>query len=82
VILLDVPQAKADLEALAARLGARTVALDICAEDAASQLIEHLPDGLDILVHNAGITRDKTLANMTRNTGTRCWRSTSRRRRC
>jgi len=65
VILLDVPQAKADLEALAARLGARTVVLDICAEDAAGQLIEHLPDGLDILVHNAGITRDKTLANMT-----------------
>jgi len=65
VILLDVPQAKADLEALAARLGARTVVLDICAEDAAGQLIEHLPDGLDILLHNAGITRDKTLANMT-----------------
>ena len=65
VILLDVPQAKADLEALAARLGARTVTLDICAEDAARQLIEQLPDGLDILVHNAGITRDKTLANMT-----------------
>ena len=65
VILLDVPQAKADLEALAARLNARTVVLDICAEDAARQLAEHLPDGLDILVHNAGITRDKTLANMT-----------------
>jgi len=41
------------------------VVLDICAEDAARQLAEHLPDGLDILVHNAGITRDKTLANMT-----------------
>ena len=65
VIVLDVPQAKADLEALAARLNARTVVLDICAEDAARQLAEHLPDGLDILVHNAGITRDKTLANMT-----------------
>ena len=39
--------------------------LDICAEDAAAQLIEHLPDGIDIVVHNAGITRDKTLANMT-----------------
>ncbi|WP_338508346.1 3-oxoacyl-ACP reductase [Pseudomonas poae] len=65
VILLDVPQAKADLDALAARLSARTITLDICAEDAASQLIEHLPDGLDIVVHNAGITRDKTLANMT-----------------
>ena len=64
VVLLDVPQAKADLEALAARLGGRALTVDICAEDAASQLIEHLPDGLDFLVHNAGITRDKTLANM------------------
>ncbi|WP_085657188.1 3-oxoacyl-ACP reductase [Pseudomonas sp. B11(2017)] len=65
VILLDVPPAKSDLEALAARLGGRAVTLDICAEDAAAQLTEQLPDGLDILVHNAGITRDKTLANMT-----------------
>ncbi|MCX7081096.1 MAG: 3-oxoacyl-ACP reductase [Pseudomonas sp.] len=65
VILLDVPPAKADLDALAARLGGRSIALDICAEDAAAQLIESLPDGIDIVVHNAGITRDKTLANMT-----------------
>ncbi|WP_341960128.1 3-oxoacyl-ACP reductase [Pseudomonas sp. RC10] len=65
VVLLDVPQAKSDLEALAARLGGQPLVLDICAPDAAAQLIEHLPDGLDILVHNAGITRDKTLANMT-----------------
>ncbi len=64
VVLLDVPQAKSDLDALAARLGGQALTLDICAADAASQLIEHLPDGLDILVHNAGITRDKTLANM------------------
>ncbi|WLG95222.1 3-oxoacyl-ACP reductase [Pseudomonas sp. FP198] len=65
VILLDVPPAKADLDALAARLSGRSLTLDICAEDAAAQLIEHLPDGVDIVVHNAGITRDKTLANMT-----------------
>lgn len=64
VVLLDVPQARADLEALAARLGGRALVLDICAEDAANQLLEHLPGGIDILVHNAGITRDKTLANM------------------
>lgn len=64
VTLLDVPQAKADLDALASRLGAKALTLDICATDAASQLIEQLPGGLDILVHNAGITRDKTLANM------------------
>ncbi|WP_295470692.1 3-oxoacyl-ACP reductase [uncultured Pseudomonas sp.] len=65
VVLLDVPQARADLEALASRLGGQALTLDISATDAADQLREHLPDGLDILVHNAGITRDKTLANMT-----------------
>ncbi|GFM82895.1 3-oxoacyl-ACP reductase [Pseudomonas cichorii] len=64
VVLLDVPQARADLEALAARLGGQALALDICSPDAAAQLQEHLQGGLDILVHNAGITRDKTLANM------------------
>jgi 3-oxoacyl-[acyl-carrier protein] reductase len=65
IVLLDVPQAKADLEALAARLGGQALVLDICAPDAATQLIERTPGGLDIVVHNAGITRDKTLANMT-----------------
>ncbi|MND58583.1 3-oxoacyl-[acyl-carrier-protein] reductase FabG [compost metagenome] len=65
VVLLDVPPAKADLEGLAARLGGRAVALDIGTEGAAALLIAELPDGIDIVVHNAGITRDKTLANMT-----------------
>jgi 3-oxoacyl-[acyl-carrier protein] reductase len=65
VILLDVPPARTDLDALAARLGGRGITLDICAENAATELVEQLPDGIDIVVHNAGITRDKTLANMT-----------------
>lgn len=64
VILLDVPQSRSDLEALASRLGGQALALDICAADAPGQLLEHLQGGIDILVHNAGITRDKTLANM------------------
>ncbi len=64
VVLLDVPPAKQALDALAARLGGRGLALDICAADAAAQLIDALPDGIDIVVHNAGITRDKTLAKM------------------
>ena len=64
VVLLDVPPAKEALDALAARLGGRALALDICAADAAAQLIEALADGIDIVVHNAGITRDKTLAKM------------------
>ncbi|EXF91562.1 3-ketoacyl-ACP reductase [Pseudomonas fluorescens HK44] len=65
VVLLDVPPAKTDLDALASRLGGHSITLDICAEDAAAQLIGQLPNGIDIVVHNAGITRDKTLANMT-----------------
>lgn len=65
VILLDVPAARQDLDALAGRIGAQALTLDICASDAAQQLLQALPDGLDVLVHNAGITRDKTLANMT-----------------
>ncbi len=64
VLLLDVPAAKPALEALAARFGGQALALDICAEDAPAQLLEALPDGIDIVVHNAGITRDKTLAKM------------------
>ncbi|KAF1053468.1 MAG: 3-oxoacyl-[acyl-carrier-protein] reductase FabG [Stenotrophomonas maltophilia] len=64
VVLLDVPPAKDALEALAARLGGRGVALDICAADAGEQLVQALPDGVDIVVHNAGITRDKTVAKM------------------
>lgn len=64
VLLLDVPQAKDALDALASRLGGRSLALDICAEDAPGKLVEALPEGVDIVVHNAGITRDKTLAKM------------------
>ncbi|MER2298259.1 MAG: 3-oxoacyl-ACP reductase [Pseudomonas sp.] len=65
VMLLDVPQAQQELDALAARLGGKALGLDICASDAPARLLEALPEGIDIVVHNAGITRDKTLANMT-----------------
>ena len=39
VVLLDVPAMKDALDALAARLGGRSVALDICAPDAPEQLL-------------------------------------------
>ncbi|TBV00791.1 3-oxoacyl-ACP reductase [Phytopseudomonas dryadis] len=64
VVLLDVPPAKDALDALAARLGGRGLALDIGDNDAPGKLVEALPEGIDIVVHNAGITRDKTLAKM------------------
>ena len=32
--------------------------------DAGARIAEALPDGLDLLIHNAGITRDRRLVNM------------------
>ncbi|MDA0182407.1 3-oxoacyl-ACP reductase [Solirubrobacter phytolaccae] len=40
------------------------VELDITAPEAPEVLAERFADGLDILVHNAGVTKDRTLAKM------------------
>ncbi|MER7567996.1 3-oxoacyl-ACP reductase [Streptomyces sp. NPDC097941] len=64
VVVLDVPGASADAGQLAARLGGSALALDITAADAGERIARALPDGLDVLVHNAGITRDRRLVNM------------------
>lgn len=66
LVLLDVPQAQAALDAVAQRLGARALTLDIGAPEAPQALVEAAmaDGGWDALVHNAGITRDKTIANM------------------
>ncbi|NEB00135.1 3-oxoacyl-ACP reductase [Streptomyces sp. SID13726] len=64
VVVLDVPSAAADAERLAERLGGSVLTLDITAEDAGARIVRALPDGLDVLVHNAGITRDRRLVNM------------------
>ncbi len=66
VICLDVPQQQADLDRVAAEISGSTLAIDITAEDAGEKIKAAAValGGLDIIVHNAGITRDKTLANM------------------
>ncbi|HVK23928.1 MAG TPA: 3-oxoacyl-ACP reductase [Actinokineospora sp.] len=67
VIALDIPAQGDDLAKVANRVGGSTLQLDITAADAPAKLVEHLKTrhgGVDIVVHNAGITRDKTLANM------------------
>ncbi|GAA1433558.1 3-oxoacyl-ACP reductase [Streptomyces thermospinosisporus] len=64
VVVLDVPQAEADARRVADRLGGTALPLDITAADAGARIAEALPDGLDILIHNAGITRDRRLVNM------------------
>jgi 3-oxoacyl-[acyl-carrier protein] reductase len=66
VVCLDVPQAQDALQAVAERLQGRALALDIADPAAAGQIAQAaLADGgWDGVVHNAGITRDKTIAKM------------------
>ncbi|MFJ4875303.1 3-oxoacyl-ACP reductase [Streptomyces sp. NPDC088745] len=63
VVCLDVPQVAEDLERTAVRVGGTALPLDITAPDAAERMVAAGP--LDVLVHNAGITRDRRLAGMT-----------------
>jgi 3-oxoacyl-[acyl-carrier protein] reductase len=64
VVVLDVPQAEEEARQVAERLGGAALALDITAADAGERIAAALPDGLDVLIHNAGITRDRRLVNM------------------
>jgi 3-oxoacyl-[acyl-carrier protein] reductase len=67
VIGVDVPQAADQLVRLTRELGGDHLALDITAKDAPQRIAHEVltaHGGLDIVVHNAGITRDRRLANM------------------
>ncbi|MGW1778958.1 3-oxoacyl-ACP reductase [Streptomyces sp. NPDC002143] len=64
VVVLDIPQAEADARRVAERLCGSALALDITAADAGERIAAELPDGIDVLIHNAGITRDRRLVNM------------------
>ncbi|RMI89952.1 3-oxoacyl-ACP reductase [Streptomyces sp. ZS0098] len=67
VVVLDVPQAEEDARRVAERIGGSVLLLDMTAADAGARIAEALPGGLDVLVHNAGITRDRRLVNMAKN---------------
>ncbi len=67
VVGLDVAPAADELHRLTGELGGSAVVLDITAADAPQRIAAKLEErhgGVDIVVHNAGITRDKKLANM------------------
>ena len=67
VVAVDVPAAGQALAEVANEIGGTALQLDITAADAAERLIAHLRErhgGVDVVVHNAGITRDKLLVNM------------------
>ncbi|MEG9225843.1 3-oxoacyl-ACP reductase [Aeromicrobium sp. Sec7.5] len=67
VIGLDVPPLADDLKALAEELGGGYIVGDITSPDAPAEIAEYIQKhhgAIDIIVHNAGITRDKRLRNM------------------
>jgi 3-oxoacyl-[acyl-carrier protein] reductase len=66
VICLDMPQTQPGLSDAATKLGGSAIALDIGAAEAPEKLVAAAiaQGGWDVVVHNAGITRDKTIANM------------------
>ena len=67
VICADLTAAGEALAKVANRIGGTTLHLDVASTEAPQRLLDHLAahtDGLDVLIHNAGITRDKLLANM------------------
>ena len=67
VVCVDIPAAGGPLAEVANRIGGSALQVDVTAEDAGAKIAEHARarhGGFDIVVHNAGITRDKLLANM------------------
>jgi 3-oxoacyl-[acyl-carrier protein] reductase len=67
VVGIDVPQAASDLVTLMKELDGDQLTLDITGKDAPQRIAHHVKEkfgGVDIVVHNAGITRDRKLANM------------------
>jgi 3-oxoacyl-[acyl-carrier protein] reductase len=67
VVAVDVPAAGDRLAAVANEIHGTALQLDITATEAGARILDHAAQRhgrLDIVVHNAGITRDKLLANM------------------
>ena len=68
VVAVDVEGSAQALDATATRVGGTALALDVTAADAVDRitahLVEHHGGRAGILVNNAGITRDRLLANM------------------
>lgn len=67
VVVLDRPEDDELGGQVAGEVGGSFLALDVTAASAPDRIRAHLEaqhEGVDIVVHNAGITRDKTLAKM------------------
>lgn len=67
VLGVDIAPMEAELRTTMEDIGGTSLVADITAADTPQRLSElfSAQGGVDIVVHNAGVTRDKTLANMT-----------------
>lgn len=69
VLCVDVPGQSAALTDVAANVRGEALELDVTSPTAADTLAARLAEnvgGIDVFVHNAGVTRDKTLGRMER----------------
>ncbi|WP_417219328.1 3-oxoacyl-ACP reductase [Arthrobacter sp.] len=67
IVAVDVPQAGDALAKVANEVEGTALQLDVTRHDAGQIILDHARQRhghLDIVIHNAGITRDKLLANM------------------
>lgn len=67
VVCVDVPAQDERLGRVAADVGGSVLGLDLTGDDAPQRLADHLRErhgGADVVVHNAGITRDRSLVRM------------------
>jgi len=67
VVCLDLPADDGPVSKLAREIDGSVLLVDISDDDAPKVIADALQEkhgGVDIVIHNAGITRDKTLANM------------------
>jgi len=67
VVGLDLPAQASALGEVTHRLGGSSLTLDITDHRAPGEIAAHLKQhhgGVDVVVHNAGVTRDKTLGRM------------------
>jgi acetyl-CoA acyltransferase len=66
VVCLDRPADDGPVSQLARSIGGRALLVDVTDPGASDAIVAHLKSlgGVDVVVHNAGITRDKTLARM------------------
>ena len=66
VLLLDREDAQETLAAVATAIGGTVLAADVTAADTPERVAKQLTDmgGVDVVVHNAGVTRDRTLGRM------------------